>query len=138
MIISSPICKSLNTCISPETRADSPSSTRTVMVHMSGITIGRFDSACGAIGTNTMPFVCGCNIGPFEDKAYAVEPVGVAIIKPSARCRYIYVSSTCTCTSIIPVPVERLTTMSFKANSVHTVFCFRTTCVASKLLSSVV
>ena len=47
--------------------------------------IGRFDNVCGEIGTSDIAGKPGCRIGPPLESAYAVEPVGVAIIKPSAR-----------------------------------------------------
>ena len=39
---------------------------------------------CGHIGVNIIPFTLGFTIGPPADKDYAVEPVGVDIINPSA------------------------------------------------------
>ena len=57
----------------------------TLISLLSGITIGRLDSECDAIGTNTMPFKVGCNNGPPADNEYAVDPVGVETIKPSER-----------------------------------------------------
>ena len=39
---------------------------------------------CGDIGVTTKLSTSGLIIGPPEDKEYAVDPVGVAIIKPSA------------------------------------------------------
>src|SRR5260363_202303 len=78
---------------------------------------GRFDKVCGAIGTSTMPANCGCRIGPCDDKAYAVEPVGVAAISPSERCRYIKQSSTYTLSSTMPEMPLRFTTTSLKASA---------------------
>jgi len=58
----------------------------------SGKTMGRFDSACGAIGTSTIPPRVGCSKGPPADSEYAVEPVGVEMIKPSERWLYMEVA----------------------------------------------
>ena len=38
---------------------------------------------CGQIGVIIIDSILGDTIGPPADKEYAVEPVGVAIIKPS-------------------------------------------------------
>ena len=48
-------------------------------------TIGRLDKVCGDTGTRDITRSDGCTIGPPADSAYAVEPVGVATIKPSER-----------------------------------------------------
>ena len=55
------------------------------MTERSLTVIGRLESVCGQIGTSTNPGTLGCRIGPFEDSAYAVEPVGVATMRPSER-----------------------------------------------------
>src|SRR3990167_6932084 len=54
-----------------------------VMWWLPSITIGLRLKVCGNIGTITIASSCGCKIGPPPDKAYAVEPVGVAIMTPS-------------------------------------------------------
>ena len=51
---------------------------------LSSITIGRMKQECGHIGVSIIPFTLGFTIGPPADKEYAVEPVGVDIINPSA------------------------------------------------------
>src|SRR6185503_4886701 len=51
----------------------------------SGTTIGRFESVKGQIGVITIAFIEGKITGPPADKLYAVEPVGVEMIRPSAR-----------------------------------------------------
>ena len=48
-------------------------------------TTGRFDSVCGEIGESTMTRTDGSTIGPPAESEYAVEPVGVATMRPSAR-----------------------------------------------------
>lgn len=50
---------------------------------------------CGHIGVNIIPFTLGFTIGPPADKEYAVEPVGVDIINPSAFiiCYHIIIDS---------------------------------------------
>src|SRR5574341_636371 len=49
---------------------------------------GRAESVCGLSGTSVNAGTTGCRIGPCADSAYAVDPVGVATIMPSARRRY--------------------------------------------------
>jgi len=56
---------------------------RISMVTSPGTTIGRSDSVCGAIGASTSTFRRGSTIGPPQERAYAVEPVAVAITMPS-------------------------------------------------------
>ena len=51
----------------------------------SGITNGLTFKLCGAIGVITKLLTAGVKIGPPQLKEYPVEPVGVAIIKPSAQ-----------------------------------------------------
>jgi len=48
-----------------------------------GRTNGRNDRLIGATGVNRRACTEGCTIGPPEESEYAVEPVGVDIIKPS-------------------------------------------------------
>lgn len=47
------------------------------------VTKGLVWRLCAAIGVMTKADTSGANIGPPEDKLYAVEPVGVLIITPS-------------------------------------------------------
>jgi len=53
---------------------------------LAGNTIGRLLSVCGQMGTIAMVSSEGCMIGPPPDSAYAVDPVGVVTMTPSARC----------------------------------------------------
>lgn len=46
--------------------------------------IGRKESECGAMGVNNAHGTEGATIGPPQDIEYAVDPEGVAIIRPSA------------------------------------------------------
>ena len=57
---------------------------RTLMRELPGITIGRLPSECGAIGVSSSASTLGCTIGPPAARLYAVDPVGLARIKPSA------------------------------------------------------
>ena len=41
-------------------------------------------SVCGAIGVSTSASTRGCTIGPPAARLYAVEPVALAMIRPSA------------------------------------------------------
>src|ERR1019366_3605189 len=50
-----------------------------------GTTIGRIVSRCGQIGVTSIAFTVGITIGPPADRLYAVDPVGVDRITPSAR-----------------------------------------------------
>src|SRR3989339_1942444 len=56
-------------------------STSTVLSAL--ITIGRNDSECGHIGVITKTSIKVESIGPPAERLYAVEPVGVEIIRPS-------------------------------------------------------
>ena len=55
------------------------------MTAVSGTAIGRCVSAWGATGTSANAGTCGSRIGPPAESAYAVDPVGVATMIPSAR-----------------------------------------------------
>jgi|JI6StandDraft_1071083.scaffolds.fasta_scaffold50900_1 hypothetical protein len=48
-----------------------------------GIKIGRKDRLFGLIGTISMDLISLLTIGPPAERAYAVEPVGVATRSPS-------------------------------------------------------
>ena len=48
------------------------------------MTTARAVSVWGQIGVTTIAGTDGCTIGPPADSEYAVEPVGVATISPSA------------------------------------------------------
>ena len=47
--------------------------------------MGRLDSVCGHTGTSAITRTDGCRIGPPDESAYAVEPVGEATMMPSER-----------------------------------------------------
>src|SRR6056297_3835110 len=61
---------------------------------LSGITMGRTFKLCGAIGVKTKLPDLGYKIGPPQLKEYPVDPVGVAMIKPSAQYVFRYSPST--------------------------------------------
>ena len=50
-----------------------------------GSTIGRLVNVCEQIGVMTTASIVGNRIGPPADSEYAVDPVGVEMISPSAR-----------------------------------------------------
>jgi hypothetical protein len=76
-------------------------SSPTSILLLSLTVIGRFDKACGHSGTIAIPATLGCRIGPLADSAYAVDPVGVETIMPSARRIWISSPSTLTSSSIM-------------------------------------
>ena len=51
---------------------------------LSGTSTGRLVSMCGHTGVMQMAATAGNTIGPPAESEYAVEPVGVAMISPSA------------------------------------------------------
>ena len=60
--------------------------TITISITQRSLTLtGRADSVCGLSGTSVSAGTAGCRIGPCAESAYAVEPVGVATMMPSAR-----------------------------------------------------
>ena len=54
------------------------------MIDESGTMIGQKESECGHIGVIRVALTAVCTIDPPADILYAVDPVGVAIITPSA------------------------------------------------------
>ncbi len=52
---------------------------------LSGTTIGRLESVNGQMGVTTTAFIDGKITGPPAERLYAVEPVGVETMRPSAR-----------------------------------------------------
>lgn len=54
------------------------------MSEASGTTSGRKESECGAMGVSSVLGTLGATIGPPALSEYAVEPDGVAMIRPSA------------------------------------------------------
>ena len=76
--------------IQPAHRASKPrlpdlSLNATSMTASSGTTMGRFESVKGQIGVINYRIHRRKNTGPPAERLYAVEPVGVETIKPSAR-----------------------------------------------------
>ncbi|MNT76618.1 hypothetical protein D3C72_2156490 [compost metagenome] len=65
----SPGSSEVSDCMSKLTLASRALATSMVTSASCGSTIGRFDSACGAIGTSTTPDSVGCRIGPPADSA---------------------------------------------------------------------
>ena len=59
-------------------------STDSLISALSGITIGRTLRLCGATAVRLSTPDSGAMIGPPFDSEYAVDPVGVDIISPSA------------------------------------------------------
>ncbi|KAG1520733.1 hypothetical protein G6F50_018745 [Rhizopus delemar] len=76
-------------------------------------------------------------MGPLADSAYAVEPVGVAMIRPSARCVYMKAPSNSTRTSIMPPRPARFSTTSFKADAEYIFWSPRHTLPSSSMRSSI-
>ena len=60
-------------------------STLSLMVTSSGTTTGRTFRLWGAMGVIMKLLALGTMIGPPQLREYAVDPVGVEIIKPSAQ-----------------------------------------------------
>ena len=54
------------------------------MSDASGTTSGRNDSECGAMGVSSVLGTLGATMGPPALSEYAVDPDGVAMIRPSA------------------------------------------------------
>src|SRR5512139_1018876 len=79
---------------------------------LSGSTIGLFVSVWGQIGVSTMQPVVGYSIGPPAERQYAVDPVGVDTIRPSALNVVTYALSTQVSRSIILARAPLLMTTS--------------------------
>ena len=71
---------------------------------------------CAATGVTTVPATDGDTIGPPAENEYAVEPVGVATITPSAENVVTYVSSTSTASPIRRCRALFSTMTSFSAH----------------------
>ena len=56
-----------------------------VIVSPASMTSGRIASSCAQIGLIMTASISGVRTGPCAEREYAVEPVGVEIITPSAR-----------------------------------------------------
>ncbi len=78
-----------------------------------GMTIGRLVSVCGAIGVTITASTLGRTIGPPAARLYAVDPVGVATIRPSAFTRVTNSSPIHTDKSIIRERAPLVMTTSF-------------------------
>ena len=57
-------------------------------------TIGLLEIVCGQMGVRTRALSSGARMGPPAAKEYAVEPLGVAMIMPSAEKVLRYFPST--------------------------------------------
>ena len=134
----SPNKSSAKDCISKLALASRPEIKSIAISSVSAKTIGRFDSVCGAMGTITHAFKEGCKRGPPADNEYAVLPVDVAMIKPSARWLATNRPSTSTRISTMPEVAPRLTTTSFMASASNTQWPSRQTlaCISERLSSS--
>src|SRR5262249_4855768 len=84
------------------------------MVDVGAVTTGRLNSVCALIGTTTSAETSGQTTGPPAEKAYAVEPVGVAHTTPSQPYRDSGRSSTSSSSSSIRArsPFSTLTSLS--------------------------
>ena len=81
-----------------------------------GTTSGREVSECGAVGVIIKESTLGVIIGPPADNEYAVDPVGVAIIKPSELYSQTLCPSTLTEAFNILCEAPFQITMSFSAD----------------------
>ena len=86
------------------------------IVLVSGTMTGRLVSMCGQMGVRQIALTEGKMMGPPAESEYAVEPVGVATIKPSALYRQTNMSSTCASRSIMRAMSAFVTTTSFSAS----------------------
>ena len=68
------------------------------------------------VGVRMIDSTAGCTIGPPADNEYAVDPVGVATINPSARYRHTKSSSIDNSISIIRASAPFVTTASFSTS----------------------
>src|SRR5690606_2467829 len=82
------------------------------------ITIGRTFKLCGATGVMTKLPLPGMIIGPPQLREYAVEPVGVAMIIPSAQYEFKISPFNATLIVIIDDVSWRKTVISFNAKLV--------------------
>src|SRR5580700_4421647 len=89
-------------------------STRITLV--SGTITGRLVNMCGQMGVMQMAGTEGKMMGPPADSEYAVDPVGVETIRPSALYAHTNCSSTCASRSIMRAMADLVTTASFKAS----------------------
>src|ERR1035437_5962951 len=76
-------------------------------------------SRCGQIGVTSIAFTVGITIGPFADRLYPLDPVGVDKITPSARNSATAIPSIATEKSAMRAIVPFATTTSFSASHVR-------------------
>ena len=84
---------------------------------LSGNTIGFDETECAHIGVMHIPPRRGSRTGPPADSEYAVEPVGVAAIRPSARYVAIVLPPSRSSISTIRATEPFDTTASFSARA---------------------
>ena len=77
-----------------------------------GTTTGRLVSVCGAMGVIVSPSTRGCRMGPPAERLYAVVPVGLAMMRPSALTRIMNSPSTETDSSMMRESAPCVTTTS--------------------------
>src|SRR3954451_24896258 len=103
------------------------------MTLVSGTITGRFVSMCGQIGVMQIAGTEGKMMGPPADSEYAVDPVGVEMMRPSALYAHMNCPSTCVSRSIMRASADFASTASFNASKDETVSPARTTSVESSL-----
>src|SRR6266536_2008553 len=101
-----------------------------------GNTIGRLVSVCEQIGVSTIASTLGATIGPPADSEYAVEPVAVEMMRPSARYAVAYCPSTETARLMIRLIADLVMTMSLSAMCSQTAAPLRMTRARSMRRSS--
>src|SRR5216684_1029690 len=116
--------------------AAGPRTTARVMSWPGGNTIGRTVSAKGFIGTSTRSRSVGSRMGPPLASAYAVDPVAVATITPSASMTPTAWPPTSISTLSIRASPARLMTASLSPIAVAMVCLFRVRVACSTLRSS--
>src|SRR5581483_5650570 len=115
----SPARRSCSTWPSSEMRAGSSCTSRTIS--WSGSNTNEFENErCGAMGARTIDRALGRSSGPPTEKAYAVLPVAVATMTPSAQYTMSGSPSTVTETWIDRTSAPRATAMSFNASAATT------------------
>ena len=82
---------------------------------VSGTSTGRLVSVCGQMGVRQMAGTAGKITGPPADSEYAVEPVGVEMISPSALYSQTSCWSTQASRSIMRAMAALVSTASFSA-----------------------
>ena len=113
-------------------------STSSATTEVGAATIGRANSACALIGTTSSASTVGQTTGPPAEKAYAVEPVGVAATTPSQPHRDSGRPSISTTSSSIRSRAAFSTLHSLSAQPVCTTRPSSTTSTASVRRSSTV